>query len=327
VHNGRVVKRTGDGSIVEFRSVVDAVRCVIEVQNGMIERNAGLPPDRRIEFRVGIHLGDVVEESDGDLMGDGVNIAARLEGMAKPGAICLSEAAYRQVSGRLDMEVTDLGPTQLKNIERSIRAYSLEVGKPAQAKPAKATAPSRRSLAALLAAGVVALIVRRNGREARTNHQDRRAARSRNRDRSDECPSTRRSGTHLPRHQPDQESREAAQSAVRLNPNYASAYAQLAMDEITPAELPLAIANLDQAIKVSPRDPEMDRWRWIKGMTFNYMSRYQDAIREIQSALDLGYSSWAVYTHLAVAYAFLGQQSETEAAVAQASHTKLEADH
>jgi tetratricopeptide (TPR) repeat protein len=225
------------------------------------------------------------------------------------------------------VEVTDLGPTQLKNIERSIRAYSLEVGKPAQAKPAKATAPSRRSLAALLAAGVVALIVRRNGREARTNHQDRRAARSRNRDRSDECPSTRRSGTHLPRHQPDQESREAAQSAVRLNPNYASAYAQLAMDEITPAELPLAIANLDQAIKVSPRDPEMDRWRWIKGMTFNYMSRYQDAIREIQSALDLGYSSWAVYTHLAVAYAFLGQQSETEAAVAQASHTKLEADH
>jgi len=87
VHNGRVVKRTGDGSIVEFRSVVDAVRCAIEVQNGMVERNAGLPPERRIEFRVGIHLGDVVEESDGDLMGDGVNIAARLEGIAKPGAI------------------------------------------------------------------------------------------------------------------------------------------------------------------------------------------------------------------------------------------------
>jgi adenylate cyclase len=77
VHNGRVVKRTGDGSLIEFRSVVDAVRCAIEVQNGMVERNAGLPPERRIEFRIGIHLGDVVEESDGDLMGDGVNIAAR----------------------------------------------------------------------------------------------------------------------------------------------------------------------------------------------------------------------------------------------------------
>ena len=98
-NHGRVVKRTGDGSLIEFRSVVDAVRCAIEVQNGLIERNAGLPPDRRIEFRIGIHLGDVVEESDGDLMGDGVNIAARLESICQPGAICLSEDAYRQVKG------------------------------------------------------------------------------------------------------------------------------------------------------------------------------------------------------------------------------------
>jgi len=116
VHNGHVFKRTDDGALVEFRSVVDAVRCAIEVQTGLIERNAGVPQDRRIEFRVGIHLGDVVEESDGDLMGDGVNIAARLEGIAKPGAICLSEDAYRQVKSRLDLKVTDLGPTQLKNI-------------------------------------------------------------------------------------------------------------------------------------------------------------------------------------------------------------------
>ena len=93
VHNGRVIKRTGDGALVEFRSVVDAVRCAVEVQNGMVERNAGVPQDRRIEFRIGIHLGDVVEESDGDLMGDGVNIAARLEGIAKPDAICVSEVA------------------------------------------------------------------------------------------------------------------------------------------------------------------------------------------------------------------------------------------
>ena len=80
-HHGRIVKRAGGGSIIEFRSVVDAVRCAIEVQNGMIERNAGLPPERRIEFRIGIHLGDVVEEADGDLMGEGVNIAARLRRM------------------------------------------------------------------------------------------------------------------------------------------------------------------------------------------------------------------------------------------------------
>jgi adenylate cyclase len=167
VHHGRIVKRTGDGSIIEFRSVVDAVRCAIEVQNAMIERNSGVPEDRRIAFRIGIHLGDVVEESDGDLMGDGVNIAARLEGIAAPGAICLSEDAYRQVSGRLDMAVTDLGPTQLKNIERPIRAYSLQVGVPAQAKPVKpaepvtlaAPTPRKRRFAPLAAALAALLIV------------------------------------------------------------------------------------------------------------------------------------------------------------------------
>jgi TolB-like protein/class 3 adenylate cyclase len=155
VHNGRVVKRTGDGSLIEFRSVVDAVRCAIEVQDSMIERNAGLPPERRIEFRVGIHLGDVVEESDGDLMGDGVNIAARLEGIAKPGAICLSEDAYRQVKARLDLAVSDLGLTQLKNIAEPVRVYSLQVGVPTPARPAaqakqpSASTPPRLSIVVL----------------------------------------------------------------------------------------------------------------------------------------------------------------------------------
>jgi len=158
-HHGRIVKRTGDGSIIEFRSVVDAVRCAIEVQHGLVERNAGVAVDRRIEFRVGIHVGDVVEESDGDLMGDGVNIAARLEGIAKPGAICLSEDAYRQVTGRLDMVVTDLGPTKLKNIDRPIRAYSLEVGKSTQAKPLRKALGRRGSLLVPLAIAIIALIM------------------------------------------------------------------------------------------------------------------------------------------------------------------------
>ena len=143
VHHGRIVKRTGDGAIVEFRSVVDAVNCAIEIQRAMVERNAEVASDKRIEFRVGIHLGDVVEESDGDLMGDGVNIAARLEGIAAPGAICLSEDAYRQVKGRLDLAVSDLGPTQLKNIAEPIRVYALDVGVPAVAKPAPAEAPEK----------------------------------------------------------------------------------------------------------------------------------------------------------------------------------------
>jgi TolB-like protein/class 3 adenylate cyclase/cytochrome c-type biogenesis protein CcmH/NrfG len=168
VHHRRVVKRTGDGAIIEFRSVVDAVRCAIEVQSGLAERNAGLPPEKRIEYRVGIHLGDVVEESDGDLMGDGVNIAARLEGVAKPGAICLSEQAYWQVKGRLDLKVTDLGATQLKNIAEPIHVYSLEIGQPVQAKPAPSATAADQAKAvaskghigfASLAAAIAALLL------------------------------------------------------------------------------------------------------------------------------------------------------------------------
>ena len=160
--NGRVFKRTGDGALVEFRSVVEAVRSAISVQNAMAERNVGMPADERIEFRIGIHLGDVVEESDGDLMGDGVNIAARLEGIAEPGAICLSEDAYRQVKARLDLAVTDLGPRQLKNIAEPVRVYSLQVGMPAAARPATQAKPpgaKKRSTLALSAAGIVALII------------------------------------------------------------------------------------------------------------------------------------------------------------------------
>jgi TolB-like protein/class 3 adenylate cyclase/cytochrome c-type biogenesis protein CcmH/NrfG len=155
-HHGRIVKRTGDGSIIEFRSVVDAVRCAIEVQNGLIERNAGLPPEKRIEFRVGIHVGDVVEESDGDLMGDGVNIAARIEGIAKPGAICLSSAAYEQVRDKFKEKFFDLGEMELKNIARPVRVYSLQAGVPAEAKPAKLSTANTRLVPVLL--GIAALL-------------------------------------------------------------------------------------------------------------------------------------------------------------------------
>jgi adenylate cyclase len=547
IHNGRVVKRTGDGSIVEFRSVVDAVRCAIEVQNGMVERNAGLPSERRIEFRVGIHVGDVVEESDGDLMGDGVNIAARLEGIAKPGAICLSEDAYRQVKSRLDLAVNDLGAVQLKNIAEPMQAYSVQVGVPAvKAKPTQNVTRKQRSLAALLAAAVVALAgiaggayfvgasriasivsgaptaskaghlsivvlpftnlsndpnqdyfadgitenlttdlsrirnafviarntaftfkgknisvreiskqlgvryvlegsVQRDQNRVRVNAQlidgetdahlwaDRfeedlvdvfrlqdqvvarlanalgselvkaEAEKSAHQGNPDAIDLTMRGWAILnePRlitdksgvvealglfeqaltldpnnvdalvgaaaveryefqysgmdEKPGQiakmdeiltrairidpsnarayvvrgmtyrstkrsrEAAEAAQTAIRLNPSYAPAYAQLAQDQnSTPAEYPLAIANIDRAIKLSPRDPEMGRWHWIKGKTFDYMGHYQDAIRELQAALDAGYGAWPVYSHLAVAHDALGQRSEATAALAQA---------
>jgi adenylate cyclase len=151
VHHGRVVKRTGDGSIIEFRSVVDAVRCAIEVQNGMVDRNAGIPTERRIEFRVGIHLGDVVEESDGDLMGDGVNIAARLEAIAEPGCICISEDAYRQVRDKIDTAFDDLGDKELKNIARPLRVYWVRprIDSPRPPQSAALPLPDKPSIAVL----------------------------------------------------------------------------------------------------------------------------------------------------------------------------------
>jgi len=142
-HHGRIVKGTGDGFIAEFRSVVDAARCAMEIQIGMIERNAGVALEKRIELRVGAHLGDVVEEIDGDLMGDVVNIAARLEGVCAAGAIAMSEDFYRQLKGRLDAPVRDLGPQELKNIAEPIRVYSLDVGQPSPAKSAPIPAPER----------------------------------------------------------------------------------------------------------------------------------------------------------------------------------------
>jgi adenylate cyclase len=158
VHNGRVVKRTGDGSIVEFRSVVDAVRCAIEVQNGMVERNAGLPPERRIEFRVGIHLGDVVEESDGDLMGDGVNIAARLEGIAEPGGVSLSASAHDQVQGKVDAAFADMGEQKLKNIERPVRTFRVLFNSPKAISLLRSAPLGRKQVGAAVLAGILALM-------------------------------------------------------------------------------------------------------------------------------------------------------------------------
>jgi adenylate cyclase len=125
-HRGRIVKRTGDCVLIEFASAVDAARCAVEIQHGMAERNASVPQDKRIEFRIGVHVGDVMIE-DGDIFGDGVNIAARLEGIAQPGGICISDDAYRQVRGKLDANFQDAGEQELKNIARPVRVYRVQL--------------------------------------------------------------------------------------------------------------------------------------------------------------------------------------------------------
>jgi adenylate cyclase len=142
-HHGRVVKRTGDGMLIEFASVVDAVRCALAAQYAMAEENRGLQGDQRIAFRIGIDLGDVVVELDGDLMGDGVNIAARLEDIATPGGICLSHAAYDQIRGKLDVPIRNLGERRLKNIAEPVRAYAIEIDS-ATGIPSSWRRPSRR---------------------------------------------------------------------------------------------------------------------------------------------------------------------------------------
>jgi class 3 adenylate cyclase len=156
-HHGRTVKRTGDGSLIEFRSVVDAVRCAIEMQNGMVDRNAGVPPERQIALRVGIHLGDVVEEADGDLMGDGVNIAARLEQLCPPGGLVVSGTAYDQLLGKLNVPLEFIGEQQVKNISRPVRVYEVRFdGTRLRRKlPLRSLSRAAGLLVALLITGVV----------------------------------------------------------------------------------------------------------------------------------------------------------------------------
>jgi adenylate cyclase len=142
-HHGRIVKTTGDGLLVEFASVVDAVRCAFEIQREMAARNAGLPAKGRIEFRVGIHQGDIIVE-DGDIFGDGVNIAARLEALAEPGGICVSRRVQEDAVGRLDLQFEDIGEQALKNIARPVRVYRVALARDAPHPPAARVPPSPR---------------------------------------------------------------------------------------------------------------------------------------------------------------------------------------
>src|SRR5262245_25748279 len=148
-HRGRVVKNTGDGMLSEFSSGVDAVRCALDVQRGMAERNAGVPDEKRIEFRIGINVGDIIIDR-GDIFGDGVNLAARLEGVAEPGGICVAGRVLEDVQGKLDIAFEDAGEQQLKNIARPVRVYRVQIGgaAPASLRPALVL-PDKPSIAVL----------------------------------------------------------------------------------------------------------------------------------------------------------------------------------
>src|SRR5215831_1789906 len=156
-HRGRIVKLTGDGVLVEFASVVDAVRCAVEVQRGMAERNAGVSQAKRIEFRIGINLGDIIHDEK-DIFGDGVNIAARLEALAEPGGICISRSVRDPVSERLGFTFEDMGEQALKNIAAPVHAYRVRFAGP-DARERAAPAPTRRrNLVLASAAGLAAIV-------------------------------------------------------------------------------------------------------------------------------------------------------------------------
>jgi hypothetical protein len=163
-HRGHIVKTTGDGLLAEFASVVDAVRCAVECQRDMAVRNAGVPPDRRIEFRVGVNLGDIISE-EGDIFGDGVNVAARLEALAEPGGICVNRAVRDQVRDKVDLAFEDLGEQQVKNIARPVRAYRVVTD---AALGLAAAAPGRRRQVPrwVVAAGIAGLVLGASGAAA-----------------------------------------------------------------------------------------------------------------------------------------------------------------
>jgi TolB-like protein/class 3 adenylate cyclase len=146
-HRGRIVKRTGDGILIEFASAVDATRCAVQSQRGMLQRNAAVPADQRIEIRIGIHVGDIIIE-EGDIFGDGVNIAARLENLAQPNGICISDDTYRQVRGKIDANFEDAGVQELKNIAQPLQVYRLQTGGGA-AHVASPALPDKPSVAVL----------------------------------------------------------------------------------------------------------------------------------------------------------------------------------
>jgi len=147
-HRGRIVKTTGDGLLIEFPSIVEAISCAVAVQRVMVDRNAGTPEEQRITFRVGVNLGDIIVE-DGDIHGDGVNIAARLEAIAEPGGICLSEDAFRQVRGKVDAEFVDIGEQALKNIARPLRVYRVLPARSAEVPAPALPLPEKPSIAVL----------------------------------------------------------------------------------------------------------------------------------------------------------------------------------
>jgi class 3 adenylate cyclase len=326
VYNGRVVKRTGDGVIAEFRSVVEAVRCAIEIQDSMIERNTGLPSERRIEFRIGIHLGDVVEESDGDLMGDGVNIAARLEGVAEPGAVCLSEDAYRQVKSRLDLAISDLGETKLKNIVDPMHIYSLHFGGRVGNDEAlrefyKAIELDPNFASAYGMAAWCYIWRRLNGwvvdRAQETSEGARLAQRAVELGKDDAVALSRGGHAFAWFHRDLDNSAAFIDRALALNSNLSAAWNLSGWVRAYRGELDLAVEHQARAMRLSPLDPILYNMQVGTAFAHFLADRYDEASEWATRALREQPNYPAATRILAASKALAGQLSDAQEAMAR----------
>jgi class 3 adenylate cyclase/TolB-like protein len=337
-HRGRMVKTTGDGFLVEYASVVDAVRSAVEMQRAMADSNAGLAPDKRIEFRVGINLGDVVVEDDGDLMGDGVNVAARLEGIAEPGGICLSGAAYDQVRGKIDIAAQDRGEQHLKNIAEPVRIYALSPVHPVVAASHTAVAPRlsivvlpfvnlggnseqdyfvdgiTESLTTDLSRIPGAFVIARNtaftfknkpvdarviGRELGVRYVMEGSVQSSgsgDRIRVTAQLIDTETGAHL--------------WAERFDkPRGDAGFIKVLLGRAEEAE-----ADLINAIRLSPRDPGLDRWHALLGIADLFLGRLESALDRLRKSVEINPNVAIPHFFLAAASALSGHAAEAREA-------------
>ncbi len=321
-HGGRLVKTTGDGRIIEFASVVDAVRCAIEAQRKIAVRNADVAPHKRIEFRIGLHLGDVIVEGDGDLMGDGVNIAARLETIAEPGGICLSNAAYDQVRDKIAAEFTDLGDKELKNIARPVRVYSIL--------PQNGSTPAQAGVhrAEVATSGGVAPDFRRGGEKREGAERSSLAGASPPRLSIVVLPFADIGGD------PEQEyfvdgvteslttdlSRIsgsfviARNTAFTFDRNMAAAHGTIGHAKLFDGRAEETEPHILEALRLSPKDAVAWHWMFVAGMAKVSLARDEEAVAWLRRSVEIFRYFSEPHFFLAAALAHIGRVDEARAA-------------
>ena len=323
-HKGRIVKTTGDGLLVEFPSVVEAVACAVAVQRGMGEQNTETPDEQRIVFRVGINLGDIILE-DGDIFGDGVNIAARLEGLAEPGGICLGGSAHEQVRDKLDLAFEDLGEQQVKNITRAVRVYRIRLGEAptAGAAPAAALAlpESRRSPRYGPALAWAAFCCQRLLMDGRSENREADRLRSaafarRALEVAGDDPGILVNAAEALAHFGEDIGAMMAlvDRALALNPSFARGWHVSGVLRNWAGQPDIAIEHIEAALRLSPR-ARVGSSLLIIGTALFFSRRFDEAVPKLLLAIQEDPSSPQPQRVLAACYAHMGRLDDARAII------------